>query len=1127
MKLKNDKLEFSISDIVRYFKSPYSSWATWANLVSPGHIFAENDMVQNSSLLVRSEENENSAKSFLINKYSQVKTINNPLDELEESKTLIKDKVEVIVQPTFKRDQFIGRADFLIFDKDQNLFEVMDAKLAKQVKPEFLLQVCGYSWMLASDEYQSELPKYGWFYLGDGKNVNFKLSEYYKFFIDLKDEFLEAVGNYSLDTIPVPKKWENFEEFSESAEKYWKDNKKLELIADISSRQIEILEKNGYTKIDQIPTIKEQSFSKLSSETLDKIKRQANAQLISTDTDTHVELRNEEESIHQLHSLLPEEQPGDIYFDLEGYPFADITSEYTMEYLYGVVYKDKNGKLCFKDDLWADNDVEEKIIFSKFVKWVEERIKKYPNLRIYHYAHYEKTSLVKSAQKFGIHEIEIDKWLNEKRLVDLYQVVRKSFIIGKDSYSLKRIEEVAGYTRELDLNSGIDSIYYFERYLNSNDLSLKNKLKDEILMYNKDDCLATEVVCNWLRNQKKNYPYNFTVPEIEEDIPKESDLELLELETKINNLQIKKYDKEILEYVSTISGYYRREERVRYQEYFRLKNLPIDDKINDSSSFGLLSLLRQPELLEGKYLLTYECHDDTFKKLKLGDEIVLFLNTSVFEEKELTGNIIEIYSSPFSFKISISEKHLKEILDVEGNLVLNNPTGIIQPYPRNFRSVANNSKKRLINICNYLIENKELPLLVENILNNKPQKILIDSNLNDLDSKGIFNIAKKLENAHLTIQGPPGTGKSTIMGEVIYKLFKEGKKIGIAAPSYFSALNLVKKVVPHLSEEEKVLFYHTSSSQDLIDALESTPKIEIQKSAMSKTKRENFNVIASYTHKFAQEIFENHFDYLVIDEVGQVPMATTLSLCHAAKNLLLIGDHNQLPQVINGSHPNKNSLSTMEYLIDGDETVSKDKGLFLGTTFRMHEDVNKFISKYFYDDLLRNHDITNSRTLNHSRTEMQPTGIQFIAVHHTGNTQSSIEEVEKVEEIINELLNSTVSIEGEERKLSEDDVLIVSPYNSQVYELRKKLGEKFRVGTVDKFQGQEAPVVIVSLTASNYEEAPRGIDFILNFNRINVALSRSQCLSIVVGSPELTHLHNQSLNSIRLTNLHRTIMSPS
>lgn len=1128
MKLKNDKLEFSISDIVRYFKSPYSSWATWANLINPGHVFVENDMIQNSSLLARSEENENSAKSFLINKYSQVKTINNPLDEIEESKTLIKDKVEVIVQPSFKRDQFIGRADFLIFDKDQNLFEVMDAKLAKQVKPEFLLQVCGYSWMLASDEYQGDLPKYGWFYLGDGKNVNFKLSEYYKFFIDLKEEFLEAVGSYTLDTIPVPKKWENFEEFSESADKYWNDNKKLELIADISSRQIEILERNGYTKIDQIPTIKEQSFSKLSSETLDKIKRQANAQLISTDTDTHVELRNEEESIHQLHSLLPEEQPGDIYFDLEGYPFADITSEYTMEYLYGVVYKDENGKLCFKDDLWADNDAEEKIIFSKFVNWVEERIKKYPNLRIYHYAHYEKTSLLKSAQKFGIHEIEIDKWLNEKRLVDLYQVVRKSFIIGKNSYSLKRIEEVAGYTRELDLNSGIDSIYYFERYLNSSDFSLKNKLKEEILMYNKDDCLATEVVCNWLRDQKKNYPYNFTVPEIEEKLPNESDLELLELETKINKLNIKKYDKKILEYISTISGYYRREDRVKWQEYFRLKSLPIDDKINDSSTFGLLNLVKQPEILNGKYFLTYECNDNTFKKVKLNDSIELFLNSSVFEEIKLSGVISEINTKPFTLTFSISENKLNDVLNSESISVLNNPTGLIHPYPAMFQKVATKSQERLIDICNYLIKYKELPSLVQNILENKPQDLLMETDLNDTKSEKIFRLAKNLKKNHLTIQGPPGTGKSTTMGEVIYKLFKEGKKIGIAAPSYFSALNLVKKVVPHLSEEEKVLFYHTSGSQDLIDALESTPNIEIYKSSkMSNTNLDNFNVIASYTHKFAQKEFENHFDYLVIDEVGQVPMATTLSLCHSTKNLLLIGDHNQLPQVINGSHPNNNNLSTMEYLIEGDETVSKDKGLFLGTTFRMHKDVNKFISKYFYNDLLRNHDITNSRTLNHLSTEIQPTGIQFIPVHHTGNTQSSIEEVEKVEEIINELFNSSVSIECEERKLSEDDILIVSPYNSQVYELRKKLGEKFRVGTVDKFQGQEAPVVIVSLTASNYEEAPRGIDFILNFNRINVALSRSQCLSIVVGSPDLTHLHNQSLNSIRLTNLHRTIMSPN
>ena len=445
-----------------------------------------------------------------------------------------------------------------------------------------------------------------------------------------------------------------------------------------------------------------------------------------------------------------------------------------------------------------------------------------------------KNFLSEISPKVWYYEIEIDKWLREE-LLDLYQVVRKSFIIGKDSYSLKRIEEVAGYTRELDLNSGIDSIYYFERYLNSNDLSLKNNLKEEILMYNKDDCLATEVVCNWLRIQKKNYPYEFTEIDIDEKPPLEIDLELLELEKKINNLQVKKYDKEILDYISSIPGYYRREDRVRWQEYFRLKNLPLDDKINDSSSFGLLNLVKQPELLNGKYFLTYECYDDTFKKIKLNDEIVLFLNSPVFEEKELYGKVSEINSQPFSITVSVFENSYKKTVLDSGDLaLLNNPTGIIHPYPMNFRKVALSSQNRLIDVCNHLIEFKELPILINNVLENKSLNVPLDSK--DIDSEKIFNLAKKLETSHLTIQGPPGTGKSTILGEVIYKLFKEGKKIGIAAPSYFSTLNLVKKVVPYLSDEEKVLFFHTSSSEDLLEALEVTPNIDIHKSNMSQKK---------------------------------------------------------------------------------------------------------------------------------------------------------------------------------------------------------------------------------------------------------------------------------------------------
>ena len=159
------------------------------------------------------------------------------------------------------------------------------------------------------------MPKKGRSFLGNDEGESYKLQEIYRFFLDLKEEFLESIQTYSLDTIPRPKKWESFEEYSQAANLYWEENRSLELIADISSRQIEILEKESYSTIDLVPKIKETSFTKLTSESLDKIKRQANAQLKSTEENTHVELRNGDESIYHLHTMLPEENLGDVYYD--------------------------------------------------------------------------------------------------------------------------------------------------------------------------------------------------------------------------------------------------------------------------------------------------------------------------------------------------------------------------------------------------------------------------------------------------------------------------------------------------------------------------------------------------------------------------------------------------------------------------------------------------------------------------------------------------------------------------------------------------------------------------------------------------------------------------------------------
>ena len=360
-----------------------------------------------------------------------------------------------------------------------------------------------------------------------------------------------------------------------------------------------------------------------------------------------------------------------------------------------------------------------------------------------------------------------------------------------------------------------------------------------------------------------------------------------------------------------------------------------------------------------------------------------------------------------------------------------------------------------------------------------------------------------------------------MLGEVIAQLYHDGYKVGLAAPNYASSLNLAKKVSCYLNEGEVIDFL--GGSEEIKKEIEENEHIRSATDSQSNKS----NLLSTFINRICHKRYEDQFDFIVIDEVGQVPLATTLAATQSTKNLVLIGDPQQLPQVKKGSHPNNNGFTTLEYLVGEGVTIQKELGVFLDKTYRLHPTINSFISTFFYDNRLLNDNFTSQRFLNSYKKPLVPSGIQFINVDHEGNTQASFEEIDALEDIIEKLLTSEINLGSQIRKLIEEDILIVSPYNLQVYEIGKRLGEKFRVGTVDKFQGQEAPVVIVSLAASNYEDAPRGIDFILNYNRMNVALSRAQCLSVVIGSPKLTNLHYQSLNSIKLSNFHRTLIDPS
>jgi superfamily I DNA and/or RNA helicase len=260
-------------------------------------------------------------------------------------------------------------------------------------------------------------------------------------------------------------------------------------------------------------------------------------------------------------------------------------------------------------------------------------------------------------------------------------------------------------------------------------------------------------------------------------------------------------------------------------------------------------------------------------------------------------------------------------------------------------------------------------------------------------------------------------------------------------------------------------------------------------------------------------------DVLFVDEAGQMSLANVLAVSQAAKSVVLLGDPQQLEQPLKGSHPEGADVSALEHLLAGARTIPQDKGLFLEETWRLHPKLCEFTSEVFYEGRLRSH-----HGLERQKMEGHPwlgeAGLWFIPVQHEGNQNAAPEEVERIAGIIGTLIQPEVKWiddKGQSRPLQLNDILIVAPYNAQVSDLANRL-PKARIGTVDKFQGQQAPVVIYSLTTSSPEDAPRGMEFLYSLNRLNVATSRAQAIVIVVGSPRLLEPECRSPRQMQLAN---------
>jgi uncharacterized protein len=378
-------------------------------------------------------------------------------------------------------------------------------------------------------------------------------------------------------------------------------------------------------------------------------------------------------------------------------------------------------------------------------------------------------------------------------------------------------------------------------------------------------------------------------------------------------------------------------------------------------------------------------------------------------------------------------------------------------------------------------------------------------------------VAPLINSGIFPIQGPPGTGKTFTGSHMICELVDQGKKVGVVANSHTVIRNLLNGV---------------------IEASDDTG-IEIQCIQKPKTREDNSHKLIKPTTPAGvfsalnsdcdvaggtawlwslPDAFES-VDVLFVDEAAQMSLANVLAVSQAAQTVVLLGDPQQLDQPMQGSHPDGTGCSALEHILRSEETISPNQGLFLEKTWRLPPSISAYTSELFYDSKLTSIDGLEIQVVN-SEGDISGSGLRYFPVEHEGNQSSSPEEATKVAEIVNAILSNDstwVYRDGEEKEIRLEDILIIAPYNAQVFEIQKLLPDA-RVGTVDKFQGQQAPIAIYSLTTSSHADAPRGMEFLYSPNRLNVATSRAQCISIIVGSPKVFEADCKTPRHMKLAN---------
>lgn len=1115
---------FTPSELALFCQSPLASW--WNELdrrrlfkgqkiqQDPLNEILKKDGIRHEEKLIKELENQNFKVQRLKGKQDK--------SDYEESIKAINQGYDFIHQGSFNNGEIRGAVDLLKrVDIPSRLgpfsYIPIECKLASSINIKFIIQALCYCELLI--ESMGNRPKTFELYLGGGSFEYFDVDKYWAWYQFKKNQYKSFLRNFNPNKEPedIPGDHSNWTEFITERLKTKRD---LILVHNMLKTQRNKLRAKGILSIDQLAAIKPNTkISGINPEILERLRKQAAIQIKPRKNENVPEfIFKDQDNSFGLFEL-PKPSQGDIWFDLEG--ARDFVSGTKLEYLFGVVYLDKNNQLtdCY---WWAHTDEEEKLSFEKFVDWVEKRRKEFPDLHIYHYANYEKVAVRDLQQKYLTCMSEITEWLTNNLLIDLQPIVQNTIILGEESYSLKKVEKLY-MKREEDMQSAVESMVAYELWKNSDEPGIPGKLEDglspmleEIRLYNKDDLVSTYKLNQWLLEKKSdlNIEESFSNREdkkekSQREIDIESSLLLDEIPSQgLNNNQNKSkvsptnprgWSWETQKVLASLLGFLVREQDVNYWRYFdRIEQ----SFVNPSSLLKDDEVIAEARLIESSEYIEYSFNPEQPIKLEKDANsswgLRLYLPKS---DRNLKVQPYGLDCEKGSIKFKDSKRILGKNLAIDECLIKVEEAYFTSSIRRSLLDQAKDWVRGVSLISPTIIQLLERDILPELIpVNENIQKDL--ANINKYISDFIFKNNEIL----FAIQGPPGTGKTTLSSKVITDLVQKGYRVAITSNSH--------KVIDNLLLKIDTIFQDLNINQKIVKCDTREDEIFLNSNVITlppKKISNNVSVMGATTTKFCSKEFDSIFDLLVVDEAGQYALANLLTIAKHSKSILLVGDTQQLAMPTKASHPNNSGQSCLQFLMNGLEVVPNNKGIFLPISWRMAPAINNVVSELFYQGKLKPNTKNSENKIFWEQASMEKdksiypdSGVMFVPVRHQDCSLKSEEEAEKIKQLIKLLLSSKYKLASDKEKfISEEDILIIAPFNVQVNYLKRKLDKKLKIGTVDNFQGQEAIISIFSLTSSTGEDAPRGLDFLLEPNRINVAISRAKILSIVVGSPSL------------------------